>query len=381
MKRCLPAICGILLGTPVLAAEPLVQGWTDADVGALRQSVKEAPEEGLPPLPTDTLDQAVATGDPARIDHAATDLALALARMHLLGVTPLGDRKEWHIVDTDDADALPGEIKAALVKGSLERFFVALRPQHSDYELLMSAYAQEQDPQRRATLAFAMERWRWMPRTLGSDYVLVNAATFEASRWRNGARIGTWPVVVGKTSSPTPAFRATITAVTFNPWWEIPANIVKESVGALIRRNPALARKRGYVWGAGRYRQRPGPDNALGRMKLVMPNPYHVYLHDTPSQSLFNKDVRAFSHGCVRVGDALGFAGNLLQGQADRARIDALVQSGKTSTVALANKLPVYVAYFTASSDATGMLSIQPDLYVRDQALSDKVAAIACTAQ
>ncbi|MBB6122411.1 murein L,D-transpeptidase YcbB/YkuD [Sphingobium subterraneum] len=155
-----------------------------------------------------------------------------------------------------------------------------------------------------------------------------------------------------------------------NPWWEIPSSIAAESVAAMVRTNPAAAAKRGYVYENGRYRQRPGPNNALGRMKLVMPNPHTVYLHDTPSQSLFDRDVRAFSHGCVRVGDALGLVTALLAptGQWDRQRIDATVASGETQTVTLAEPIPVYIAYFTAEPDEDGAMRFFPDIYKRDRA-------------
>src|SRR3546814_10465439 len=112
-------------------------------------------------------------------------------------------------------------------------------------------------------------------------------------------RLGRWQVIVGKTKTPKPVFAAQVTGVTFNPWWEIPESIVAESVGKLVRTRPAEAARRGYVVQDGRYRQRPGPQNAFGRMKLLLPNQYSTYLHDNPTQSLFERDVRAFSHGCV----------------------------------------------------------------------------------
>jgi murein L,D-transpeptidase YcbB/YkuD len=138
----------------------------------------------------------------------------------------------------------------------------------------------------------------------------------------------------------------------------------------MLRDRPAEAARKGYVLQDGRYRQKPGPANALGRMKLVMPNPYSVYLHDTPSQSLFERDVRAFSHGCVRVGDALGLATALLATSPgwDRKRADALVAAGRTTTVALAAPVPVYVAYFTAEPDGEGGMRYFPDIYQRDRA-------------
>lgn len=203
-----------------------------------------------------------------------------------------------------------------------------------------------------------------MPRVLGARYLLVNTAAFEATLWDGRKQIGRWAVIVGKTGSPTPVFAATVTGVTFNPWWEIPSSIVAESVGALVRNRPAEAARKGYVVQGGRYRQRPGATNALGRMKLVMPNPYSVYLHDTPSKGLFEQDVRAFSHGCVRVGDALGLATALLATEPgwDRARTDAMVAAGRTATVPMAAPVPVYVAYFTAEPDGEGGIRYFPDV-------------------
>lgn len=206
-----------------------------------------------------------------------------------------------------------------------------------------------------------------MPISLGQDYLLVNAAGFELTRWRGGQRVGSWRVIVGKTASPTPVFSATVTGVNFNPWWNVPSNIVRESVGGLIRRSPATARARGYVWGGGSVRQKPGPGNALGQMKLVMPNPFSVYLHDTPNRDLFNQDVRAFSHGCVRVGDALGLAESLLAGVKSRSQIDALVASRNSVTVGLIRPVPVYIAYFTAGIRSDGSLALYDDIYSRDR--------------
>src|SRR3546814_17417114 len=103
-------------------------------------------------------------------------------------------------------------------------------------------------------------------------------------------------------------------------------------------------------------------------MKLMMPNPYSIYLHDTPAQSLFERDVRAFSHGCVRVGDALGLATALLEAQSgwNRKKVDALVAAGRTVTVPLDRQIPVYVTYFTAGPDALGGIRFFPDIYGLD---------------
>jgi len=336
--------------------------WTQQQIGQLRQAVMAAGAEALPVLPIHDLDAAMAGADHAAMDAAADALALRLAGIILLGAAPVVERSAWRITDSDSADDLPGALRDALAADKLGGFFEGLHPQHPDYAALRSAYAAEFDPVRRRTIARNMERWRWMPRSLGRDYVLVNSATFDARLWRAGQPVGTWRVIVGKAETPSPVFQATITGVTFNPWWDIPASIVKEKGG----RFPA---RLGYVRTGSRWRQKPGPANALGQMKLVMPNPYNVYLHDTPSRSLFQNEVRAYSHGCIRVGDAVGFASTLLEGVRSRPEIDAIIAGGKTVSVTLPVQFPVYITYFTAGLRGDGSLAIVPDIYGRDGAL------------
>jgi murein L,D-transpeptidase YcbB/YkuD len=340
--------------------------WNHANLADLKRWAAAAPDDGLPALSTAALDAAQARGDVVEIDDAATMLALRLAQLHLLGDGASRGRAGWNILDTDRDVTLEPVLAQALASGALDTFFASLRPVHRDYAALRAALATETDRSRRQTIARNMERWRWMPRILGPDHVLVNAARFEAELWRGGRKVGTWRIIVGKKSTPTPVFDTRITGVVLNPWWEIPSSIVRESVGALVRRNPAAARARGYVWSDGRYRQRPGPNNALGQMKLVMPNPYSVYMHDTPNKQLFDEQVRAFSHGCVRTDDAIGYAATLLEGVMTRERVDEIVASGVTTTVSLSKPLPVYVAYFTATANPAGGVDIHPDIYGRD---------------
>ncbi|MFI4982045.1 MAG: L,D-transpeptidase family protein, partial [Nevskiales bacterium] len=269
-------------------------------------------------------------------------------------------------------------------------------------------YVAETDPDRRLTLARNLERWRWMPQSLGEDYVLVDIPRFEVGLWRRGEPVQTWPAVVGKVSTPTPVFAAQIQSVTFNPWWYVPPSIIRSGgVGKLS-----------YVHlPGGAVKQPPGPRNALGKMKIEMPNPYSVYMHDTPARGLFTQAYRAYSHGCVRVGDAMGFAATLLADRYSRKQVDRLAgiptpqqraamarmsippqQPGqipdnagapaspwpdeyKTQSVALPVKLPVYVAYFTAAAGPDGTLKFSPDLYKHDPAISDPATAgRGCTA-
>lgn len=323
--------------------------WSRANADVLRRWAVAAPEDALPVVSTTALDKALASWDAAALEDAATMLALRLAHLHLTGGSNAGERAGWNIIDTDRDVALEPMLAHALASGTLNAFFANLAPAHPDYAVLRAALAKETDRERRRVIARNMERWRWMPRSLGPDHVLVNTARFEAQLWRGARKVGTWRIIAGKKSTPTPVFETQITGVVLNPWWEIPASIVRESVGAIVRRNPAAARARGYVWSSGRYRQRPGPNNALGQMKLVMPNPYSVYMHDTPSKQLFAEKVRAYSHGCVRTDDAIWYAATLLQDVMARERVDEIVTSGVTTTVNLDRPLPIYVAYFTAT--------------------------------
>lgn len=336
--------------------------WDAGRIDQLLRWARTAPEDALPCPDTRAVAAAQASGDPSALDQAADRLALELARMHLLGIARPAERAGWRIADTDGSLDLESRLKQAVEAGSLDAFFDGLRPKHSDYAALRQAYAAEKDGKRRQTIALNLERWRWMPHSLGTTYVLVNTASFEARFWRDGNPSGNWRVIVGKPSTPSPVFAARISGVTFNPWWDIPPSIIREK-GA---RFPG---SQGYVRTANGYRQAPGPRNALGQMKLVMPNPFSVYLHDTPSKSLFARDSRAFSHGCIRVGNPMDLAATLLHGTRTRAQVDALVATGQTVTIALPASVPVYVTYFTAAVRADGSFAIMPDIYGRDRGM------------
>ncbi|WP_300594034.1 L,D-transpeptidase family protein [Erythrobacter sp.] len=231
----------------------------------------------------------------------------------------------------------------------------------------MEALTEETDPDRRKVMLANLARWRWLPARLGKRYLLVNIAAQELTLWEQGSLEGRWRVIVGKPVTRTPVFTTQVRGVVLNPWWEIPSSIAREGIASFVRRNPAAARARGYVFQNGRYRQMPGDNNALGRMKLVMPNPYSVYLHDTSSRDLFREDPRYFSHGCIRVDRALEFVGTLFANDGwDLARVDEEVATGRTQTFALSESLPLYVTYFTAEPDASASVRFLEDVYDRD---------------
>jgi murein L,D-transpeptidase YcbB/YkuD len=364
-KRLIPFACWLLCAAAP-APMPGEPYWTDDQLGRLAVWLDEAPKEALNVQPANDLMAALQAGESERLQLAATAAALRLANAYLFGNTAAKERAGWNIGSDDDEIDLRAFLAASLAKNDIDGFFRALRPRHSDYETLRLAYATEADPARRAKLARNLERWRWMPLSLGNRYLLVNTAAYEVGLWENGRQVQSWPVIVGKPRTPTPVFSAKVTGVTYNPWWDVPQSIVAESVGALTRNHPAQARSRGYVWGDGHYRQRPGPTNALGLMKLVMPNPYNVYLHDTPNKALFEKPTRAFSHGCIRVGGALAFASTLLAGTTNQTQIDTVLASGKTTSLSLNRPVPVYITYFTADVVEAGTVQFHADHYGRD---------------
>lgn len=346
--------------------------WSDQQVAQLRNWANAAPDEGLPRPDTAELDAAIANAHPLAINRTASELALRLSKLHLLGSAPQGQRLAWHITDTDRSTDLEAPLAEALKSDHLDAFFAAQRPAHPHYEALRQALAQETDPARRTAIARTMERWRWLPRDLGPDFLIANAAGFEVNLWRGGQHVKRWGAIAGKPATPTPSLRAEAIAVNFNPWWEIPASIAKES-------NMRAGGR--YVWNGKRFRQPPGPGNALGQMKIVMPNPYDIYLHDTPAKGLFTAEMRAFSHGCMRVENALDFAETLLNGARSHEQIERIVNPQKdappgvkavvkSTVVTLPEKIPVFVLYMTVAVKPDGTLAFHKDIYGRDAVIA-----------
>jgi murein L,D-transpeptidase YcbB/YkuD len=217
-----------------------------------------------------------------------------------------------------------------------------------------------------------MERWRWMPRTLGEKYVVTNVPEFLTRVVNSGTVIATHKAVVGAVKTATPQLNPMATGIIINPDWKLPRSIINEGIGATIARNPAAARAQGYTWtGTGKnlfVTQSPGPGNALGMMKMEMLNDHAIYLHDTPSKGAFASVERAFSHGCIRTERALHFSGLmavLFGGQTPEAFGEAYA-SGETTRFGFDQPFPVYVAYWTVAPTSTGKLATFKDLYGRD---------------
>ena len=275
-------------------------------------------------------------------------------------------RVDWHMPDVAlDAAARERLLAQVLRDGAVAEGLDSLLPTHPQYVGLKRALAAtpEDETARRDLIRTNMERWRWMPRSLGARHVLVNVPAFTTALIDNGQVVTRHRVVVGARRTPTPQLAAAITAVTINPWWNVPQSIIAEN-GGRFGAGYEVRRTAGGI----SVRQPPGPRNALGRLKIEMPNEHAIYLHDTPSQALFARAVRAFSHGCIRTQNVRDFAALLLAptGQWDRDAIDAAVGTGRNQTTRLAAPVPVYIAYFTAAATSDGNVVTYADIYGRD---------------
>lgn len=240
--------------------------------------------------------------------------------------------------------------------------------------------------QRLAQLRLNLERWRWLAHDLQANTVLVNVAAAQLFYYQNFVAVWQTRTQVGRAARQTPLLKSQITRLTLNPTWTVPPTILREDKLPEIRRDQAFLDKHGLRvldhqgqvldassidWnnpGKILLRQDAGPKNPLGRVAIRFPNPFSVYLHDTPSQQLFSKGPRAFSSGCVRVEAVMQLVDFLLT-PAERERMNTLLASGRTYEFRLSNPLPIILGYWTTQVDERGQLLYAPDIYARDQAL------------
>ena len=244
-----------------------------------------------------------------------------------------------------------------------------------------------------------MERMRWLPADLGRKHILVNQASFEMRLVEDETLVHKARVIVGKPRHQTPVFSDVMEFIVMNPYWNVPRSIATKEMLPVAARDPYYFARKGYevFYGGKRInstdiywdevpasgfpfhvRQPPGRSNALGKLKFMFPNRHNIYLHDTPSKSLFQRTSRAFSHGCVRLQNPQRLA-ELLLG-ADRGwskkRINRMIATGKNQRINLKQKIPVHLTYFTVWPDENGQLTFKRDFYGRDQAVIDGLGEI-----
>lgn len=237
-----------------------------------------------------------------------------------------------------------------------------------------------------------LERLRWIMQEISDNYLLVDIAGFEAYLVQDGKQIWRENAVVGKAYTETPVFKGTLKYVEFNPTWTIPPVIIKNTVLPALKKDPRYIAKKGYVlldfkgnpvdplsidWkNQTRFpymvRQPAGKNNALGLVKFIFPNPHFVFLHDTNHRELFNRTVRTFSSGCIRVENPFKLAELLLApkpGWEDGSKVYEVIASEKTKRVKTPQQIPVLITYTTVGIDDAGQAVFKPDIYNRDPAV------------
>ncbi len=240
-------------------------------------------------------------------------------------------------------------------------------------------------------LRINMERLRWLPRDLGSRYLLVNLAGFRLTAAEYGEHVFDMRIIVGRYFRSTPSFNSKISHMVLNPYWNVPASIARKDLLPKQQENPEYFTNAnikvyaGYNYDAGALdpntidwdeikqgfpyilRQDPGDKNALGTIKFMFPNPFNIYLHDTPTKSLFKEDIRTFSSGCIRLEEPLKLAMFLLEEQNLTTEFSNQLESTRTKSINLPHLLPIYLVYLTSWVDHLNKVHFSPDTYERDE--------------
>jgi murein L,D-transpeptidase YcbB/YkuD len=350
--------------------------WDVVSAEELLHYIQQIGVEGLNPEDYDPagLEAAIAANDPEALSAAATQRFDLVSSDLALGHVKRPARTDWFVVDKDlDAARQDALLRSALAQHDIKDALNGLLPTHPQYAALKAALADtpESDTVKRDRIRLNMDRWRWLPRDLGEKYIIVNVPSFHATLVQDGATRWKERAIAGKLSTPTPQLSALATGVILNPWWEVPKSIEHEAAG-----------KKGFVAVKGpdgeiqRWRQPPGPTNALGQLKFVMPNSKAIYLHDTNARSRFNDSVRALSHGCVRTQHVVDLATLLLGddgGTWTPEKVQDTLASKKTVQANFVKPVPVYIVYFSDAALLDGSIVNYKDMYGRD---ASEIAAL-----
>lgn len=243
--------------------------------------------------------------------------------------------------------------------------------------------------------AINLERLRWLPDTIrDSEFILVNIANYQLDYVNKLDTVFSSKVIVGKRYHESPIFSAQMSYIVFSPYWNIPTSIAKNEIIPAIRKNPNYLKQKNMevVTGSGKVvdpatinwssrsfpymiRQKPGGSNSLGLVKFMFPNSHSVYIHDTPSKSLFEKEDRALSHGCIRLQNPVKFAQILLKDDPSWTleKIDQAMHQEKEQIVNLPRKIPVVLVYLTFWADSKGQPHFRSDIYGRDEELLSRL--------
>jgi murein L,D-transpeptidase YcbB/YkuD len=227
------------------------------------------------------------------------------------------------------------------------------------------------------TIMVNMERCRWIPSdiTKGKEYIVINIPSYQLTYFKSGKPALRSNVVVGKIMNQTVVFSGMMKFIVFSPYWNVPKSILEKEIKPAIEKNENYLEQHHMEWNNGQVRQKPGPKNSLGLVKFLFPNSNNIYLHDSPSKSLFDRSSRAFSHGCIRVAKPAELAKMILEDDKNWTpeKIDKAMQAGEESWHTLKNKIPVYIGYFTAWVDDEDVIHFYEDVYNRDGRLGELI--------
>ena len=225
-----------------------------------------------------------------------------------------------------------------------------------------------------------MNRMRWMPQEPGGQLLVVNIPEFILHVYDGKNNVFNMPVVVGKEGHNTTIFSDKLTEIVFSPYWNVPESIVKKEIVPSMEKDPDYLEKNdmeitGELNGLPVVRQKPGEKNSLGKIKFLFPNSFNIYFHDTPAKNLFNSNVRAFSHGCIRLSQPEKLADYLLRddSQWPPQKINEAMNSGDEKFVSIKKPVPVFITYYTAWVDEKGKLNFRNDIYGHDKEIASKM--------
>ncbi len=229
-------------------------------------------------------------------------------------------------------------------------------------------------------LLINMERMRWMPKEAVGTRIIANIPEFKVHVFEGQKKVFDIDIVVGTLANRTVIFNDSLKYVVFSPYWNIPRSIIRNEILPGIRKNSNYLNSHnmeqtGYSNGLPLIRQKPGSSNSLGKVKFIFPNSYNIYFHDTPAKSLFDRNSRAFSHGCIRLAEPKKMAEYLLsnQPQWNSFTIDEAMNSQKEDWVTLKKAVPVIISYFTAWVDGDGLLNFRDDIYGHDEKMAERL--------
>ena len=216
-----------------------------------------------------------------------------------------------------------------------------------------------------------MERLRWLPLYDNEEKIIINIPEFKLHYYKDDNLQFSMKVIIGKTFQPTAVFKGELQEIILCPYWNIPPSILHKEILPALSKNKSYLQQNNMEWFGSGIRQRPGNDNALGTIKFIFPNRYNIYMHDTPNKYLFNKNIRTFSHGCIRLENARKLAIYLLRNTKEwnATSIDEFIQKKKETKIKLHRSIPVYIVYRTAWVDKDGQLNFRKDIYGKDKLL------------